>query len=249
MDKRKILDVVKKGAGITGASVGAAVGFLAGGPGAAAAAGALGVVIDHTLSEVASRVLSEREQTRIGAAAQSAILKIEALQQAGRKARADGFFDGERSEAEEIFEGCLLASKNSHEEKKAIYLGNLFANISFTTEVDKHQANRLISIANGLTYSQLCLLSIFRNKDKYQLRTNNFRDSQRTFKQVVVVQEAYSLDKDGIIIFEGQHTLGITDVNPGMARVQGIGLALYDLMDLDTIPAEDLADLVVQLSV
>ncbi|MBE9239958.1 hypothetical protein [Synechocystis salina] len=249
MKNTKARTLLNKGFSITGASIGSALGFLAGGPAGAAAAGALGVVIDQTLSEVASRLLSEREQSRIGATAQSAIVKIETLKKEGRKVREDGFFDGDRSSAEEVFEGCLLASKNSHEEKKAIYLGNLFASICFSIEIDKHQANRLISIANGLTYSQLCLLNIFKNKNKYRLKDTNFREAKLTFKHVVIIQEIYALDRDGIIIFEGQHVFGITDVKPNVARVQGIGFALYDLMDLASIPDTELAELVSFISV
>ena len=248
MDKEKILAIIKKGSGITGASLGAGIGFMAGGPLLAAAAGGIGVAVEHALFEVANRILSDREQARVGATAQTAISHIKLLQDLGKKVRDDDFFDGERSSAEEVFEGCLLAAKNSHEEKKSIYLGYLFANISFREDVDKHQANRLISVANQLTYGQLCLLSILNNKEEYSLRKGNFRNVQLTFKQVVVIQEIFSMENSGLIICEGQHTPGLTDVNPSVVRVQGIGLALYDLMLLKIIPKEDRDELAAHIS-
>jgi|SRR5690606_305634 len=248
MDKEKISAIIKKGSGITGASIGAGIGFMAGGPLLAAAAGGIGVAVEHALSEVANRILSNREQARVGATAQTAIFHIKLLQDLGKKVRDDDFFDGERSSAEEVFEGCLLAAKNSHEEKKSIYLGYLFANISFREDVDKHQANRLISVANQLTYGQLCLLSILSNKEEYSLKKGNFRNVKLTFKQVVVIQEIFAMENSGLIICEGQHTPGLTDVNPSIVRVQGIGLALYDLMFLKIIPKEDRDELAAHIS-
>ncbi|WP_025523808.1 hypothetical protein [Vibrio parahaemolyticus] len=245
----KVKKIVDKGAELTGSAIGAAIAFYAGGPLSAAAFGVVGTVVSQTLTEVANRTLSNREEVRVGATAQQAITIIELSKSMGKKIRNDDFFSGDvRSDAEEVFEGCLLASKNTHEEKKSIYLGNLFANICFRDDIDKHQSNRLIHIAEQLSYSQLCLINIFMNKQEYNLRQGNFRNIKTTFKQVVLLQEIYAMEQSGIMIIKDQHTPGITDVVPSRALVQGVGVALYDLMLLSSISKDECMDIAKHLS-
>lgn len=242
MDKAKWLTGIKKIAEITGAAVGGGAGILANGPLTAAAGGAIGVVIAQTITEVASRALSQREDIRIGLSARISIDRINELLEEGHKPRDDGFFDEERCIAEEVFEGCLMASKNSHEEKKALYLGYLFANLCFNNKISKDQTNRIVAIANRLTYSQLCILRAFIFEDIRSilpLINHDFTNNNATFEQIVVLQEIYELDVSGLAIIEDQHTFYFNQVTPSKVRTQGIGAALYELMELKKIPMED----------
>ena len=55
-------------------------------------------------NDVARRVLSPREEQRVGAVLVLAAGGVMANQTLGMTLRADGFFDGERSEADEIID-------------------------------------------------------------------------------------------------------------------------------------------------
>lgn len=86
--------------------------------------------------------------------------------------RQDDFFNkiNERSTADEILEGILLSAQREHQEKKVQFYGNLIANIAFDPSIDREQANFLIKLDESLSYRQICLLSLFVNKDKYKLK-------------------------------------------------------------------------------
>jgi hypothetical protein len=82
------------------------------------------------------------------------------------------FFDdafGERSADKEIFEGILIAAQREHQEKKLRFLGNLVANIAFHPEYDRAHTNRLIKVAEELTFQQLCILSLAGSEDHLRL--------------------------------------------------------------------------------
>ncbi len=110
-DRDKVKSLISAGSEIAGPTAGAAIGFLAGGPGGAALGGFLGVVIPKGLSDMTDRFLSSREKTRVGATAAFALAKIKMYRDSGKEPRNDGFFEdkGEgRTDADEIFEGVLL---------------------------------------------------------------------------------------------------------------------------------------------
>ncbi|ELY2855231.1 hypothetical protein SMC92_002267 [Cronobacter dublinensis] len=112
MDSAKRLIGIKKIAEITEAAVSGGTELLANVPLTAAAGGAMGVIIAQTVTEVASRALSQKEDIEIGLSARNSIDRISELLEEGHKPRDDGFFDEESSIAEKVFEGCLMASKN-----------------------------------------------------------------------------------------------------------------------------------------
>ncbi|MFH1662875.1 MAG: DUF456 domain-containing protein, partial [Chloroflexota bacterium] len=151
-NKDRIKSLISKGNKITGAASGGVSGFLIGGPVGAAIGGIIGVVVTETLSDMANRLLSDSEQTRIGAAATFAISEIESRLKCGQTPRNDGFFEDKksgRSNADEIFEGVLIKAKNEHEEKKVRILGNMFANIAFSPEFSIGEANHILQVAEG----------------------------------------------------------------------------------------------------
>lgn len=252
MENKKILSLLNKGSDIVGAGIGAGLAYAAGGPILAGLSGVLGVVVTHTLSEIANRELSNREQIRVGATAQHAISYIKLLQKSGKKIRNDGFFkEGSRSDAEEIFEGCLIVAKNSHEEKKTIYFGRLFANLCFRDDIDKNQANQLINIASQLTYSQFCWLSIFHNKDKYDLATKPFVFLKTSPSGFIMFKEISLLTEIGLYFGDTFDPVDLSFMRgemPRRTKLEGIVLILYELMNLAEIPQSDCEELAQHIS-
>jgi len=276
-DKDKVKSLISTGSDIAGAATGEALGFLTAGPGGAAFGGAVGVIISKVLSDIANRLLSNREKKRVGATATFALTKIKSRLDAGDKRRDDGFFEKKekrRSDAEEIFEGVLLKAKNEHEEKKAKILGNIFANTAFFPGFSAGEANHLLRIAESLTYREMCILSLVHRKEKIpeiKLRECSYVDDIRDEKKLYgrsqygtisnetmsMLQEAYEICHAGLMVCKVKHDevgeafwalLGWADVVPDDLELTEMGERFYQVMGLDDIPEEDVRQVARYLS-
>jgi hypothetical protein len=91
------------------------------------------------------------------------VSKIKEKIEKGENIREDNFFSKDpsnRSSFEEITEGVLLSAQKEHEEKKVRFLGNLIANISFNSSINRADANLYVNLAEALSYRQYCLLAL-----------------------------------------------------------------------------------------
>jgi hypothetical protein len=267
-----IKKLIKSGSAITGGAAGAAAGATLAGPlGAipgAAAGTASGILAEQVFevvgNEFAARVLGLREKNRIGATIIYARNAIRERFAAGEQLRNDGFFSQpqppnpacleipfiERPPADEIIEGALLAAQREHEEKKLPFVSNLLTSILFDPNIDKMQANLMIKISSNITYTQLCILRIFRCKENFpSLRDGNYRGGgQLGFKLISLLEEISDLWNQGILNCSGKANLSLTDVNPSKMNVQGIGVLLYNSMKLEKIDENDVKSVVSLLS-
>lgn len=144
----KVKDLaIDSGASVAGAGVGLAV---AGPPGAL-----IGAVVTPVLAEVLHRMLSAQEKTRIEKVAALSTKLIQEKLEKGDKPTANAH--GEK--VKELFEGTLLAAKDSYEEKKLPFIAQLFATAPFTNTPIENIVQSLIT-AEQLSYRQLCVLSV-----------------------------------------------------------------------------------------
>lgn len=249
-DDKNIENLVSAGADIAGAAVGGALGFIAGGPIGAASAGAMGVGVTRVLRDIATRILSTREATRVGATAAIAISSIKERLEHGEQLRNDAFFEsnnGTRSSADEVFEGTLLAARNSHEEKKAQYLGRLFANVAFDASCLPSEANYQLHVAESLTYAQFVLLQLFSKSDNWQkLRTTAYgAGAQVQYATISLLHSIHELCDLNLAIMlkpqEANHTIvmGINQICPSELNLAVGGLRLHSLLGLSTMPEEE----------
>jgi hypothetical protein len=247
-------ELIKDGTQLVGTGVGTAIGFAIGGPEGAMAGGMVSVGIGRALknvgSEISKRYLSPREKIRLGAVYIYAAEKININIKNGIELRKDDFFTEnlkERSTAEEIVEGVLQAAQKDHEEKKLPYYGNLLANIAFSPEVDRGNANLLVKIAGNLSYYQLCFLSIF-GQNSFNLRGDDYRSNlELKYDLLALLHEVYDLANLQLIGSESA-MLGIVDIAPGKLKLQGQGQLIFKLMELSKIPSDELAVLAEKLS-
>jgi hypothetical protein len=267
----KLRRLVAAGSQITGSTAGSAIGFLIGGPGGAALGGAAGAVLSTAIAEFSNRVLSDREQVRVGATAFYAIERIRARLGSGYELRQDGFFGATcqgRSDAEEVFEGVLLKAKNEHEEKKTQILGNIFANIAFMPGFSAAQANHLLRIAEALTYRQMCILALVERKhevDGVRLKTDSYgyprelHDPIAPHEVVSLLQEAFDLCRQGLLVNVDADTMHPNEVSivaltewneiaPDGLALTRLGLRFYQAMGLDDLPTGDLRSVARRLS-
>jgi uncharacterized membrane protein len=172
-----ISELIDIGSELTGSIAGSVIGLLVAGPVGSMVGSAASPLLTRILQDIGkdikNRVLSHREEVRVGATLTFAIQKIQDNLANGQSIRQDKFFRGElqeRAAAEEVLEGVVIASQREHEEKKIKFYGNLVANIAFHPEVSKEQANLLIKLGTSISYHQMCLLNLAVNKDSFKLK-------------------------------------------------------------------------------
>lgn len=251
-DQSKLAHLIDLGSDITGSGSGAICGFLIGGPIGAVAGAAVGPVVAKTIkkigTEIATRWLGDNEQRRVGTAIVYTTNKIDEKLNLGMELRDDDFFNeknNERSSAEEIVEGILLSAQREYQEEKIKLYSNLLANIAFSKDVDKSQANLLLKLANRLSYRQLCLLAILAEKQKFNIPEKK-KITKGTIKSDIssILQELYDMYLQGLLIPQGGgYWLQLTEISPGLCKLQGMGGTLFKLMELNGIDNKDLIDL------
>ena len=257
----KVIDIVETGTDIAGATTGAAFGLLIGGPSGALMGAAAGPAAARTLRGLAvefrERVLGPREEVRVGATISFASAKIKEKLENGEQPRQDDFFtdaQDDRATAKEVFEGVVLAAQREAEEKKVQLYGNLLANLAFDQNIDRGQANFLIRLGEDFSYRQLCLMSLFAQNtlvlggnNRLSLRTDSYRNDPSRLSNLdllALLQEAYDLYQRGIVNNGGDAMIAVADANPSEMSLYGVGVSLYNLMELWEVSYDDLRVLI-----
>jgi hypothetical protein len=247
-------ELINVGSDIAGGVATTAAGLVVGGPTGALAGAASGPLVIRALRwagrEVRDRLLSHREEVRIGGALAFAAEEIRIRSERGEVPRMDGFFDEEvspgRTPAEEILEGVLLSAERAYEEKKVPYIGKLYAGIAFDTTIDPKSANYLLTIANSLTWTQYLLLQVIA-----QNHTGALRLRETMFPpggQEGLIQLAHEMHELSQRAFVSQKRpdqqqaeviLSPVQITPQFLRVQGIGSIFFRIASLQNIPPHD----------
>lgn len=240
---------------IAGDAIAGALGFLAGDPFVAAVGAGCGVLMANAVrmvgEDILNRFLSEREQTRVLGVVAISANEINNRINNGEKLRDDNFFEKnnrKRSDAEEVVENIILKSQREPEEDKIQYLGYLLSNIAFDKNIGVHYAHQMIKTLEQLTYRQLCILKLSVNKNRFNLRNNDYRGQENfPIELTQLLYEYLDLYHRGLINFGGEVALGLADIIPGRTTVQGMGADIYNLTYLSKIPDAEIAPIVNQL--
>jgi hypothetical protein len=254
-DEDKLTDLINSGADITGGVAGGVIGFLLAGPVGAAIGGGSGPIVTSVLKkiglEIKERLISPREEIRVGATISYAIEKIKSRLDSGTSIRNDNFFNSsstKRSDADEIYEATILAAQREYQEKKLKYYGNLVANISFDPACDKAQANHLIRIVQELSWRQICIISLTARKSNFNLRNLNYiNQPTMSHAHVFLLDEIMELYNKSLIVFGNDFLMGMTGIHPSRMQLEGVGVHLHNMMELSTIPDQELEDIAVLL--
>ena len=248
MKSEKIVDYVTEYSGnvigtLAGAGIGAAVAGPPGVIGGALAGKTIEKLFEVIGNEIREKCLSKNE--RIGEVCLLAQKKIQDNLEKGHLLRDDSFYEGtdvDRSSAEEILEGTIFAAQRENEEKKLLYLANLYANINFDKIISRSMANQLIKIASDITYRQVIIMAII---GKYQLgivsepklRTTDFA-GLKGYENVSIAAEIYDLYRRNLI-FSKNAIIDSVGFTPSLLTVGGIGALLYNLMELSSVSLDD----------
>jgi hypothetical protein len=206
-----------------------------------------GVAISKSLvaagEEICDRILSPREKARVGAALAVSATRTQERLEAGDQVREDEFIrDGtDRPPIEQVTEGLLLAAQRAYDEKKVPFIGRLSANLNFRPDLDIQSASVLVRLADQLSYQQLCLLRLcYENVSGRPLQGGKATDKVKSPAHAALLSDFLELERAGFIYMNGNAVLGLTDIDPPNARLQLFGAHLYELMELDQIPTDDI---------
>ena len=184
---------------------------------------------------------TERFERRRGERAEAAFKKaIETLAtalDAGRAIRNDGFFglgdDETSSDAEQIFEGVLRASAESHESRKAERMGELYAYFALHVDVSAAHANFLLGLTERLTYQQLLLLGLLEDEGRPADIPDFDPTGFFTHAEMGIILELHDLAKEGLLVRDDHRVIAsFGDINPARLRTVLNGKVLVEAMNL-----------------
>ncbi|CAI3117517.1 hypothetical protein MWMV8_MWMV8_03082 [Acinetobacter calcoaceticus] len=148
----------------------------------------IGVLIataGETIADTLDRNMSQQEVIRTNKAYIYFVEKLESNLNQGFQIRDDDFFRfriGYRKQAEELFEGILIKSRNQYEEAKIEFFSNLYANGCVDTTLSPQMISLFISILDRLSFNHLDILnrfkilgqeSLWQSNDVYDLQKEN----------------------------------------------------------------------------
>jgi hypothetical protein len=283
-DNDRLKQVIDTGSNVIGAATGNLLGFLLADAPGAALGGAIGAsvtgVIKQVTLDVLKRTLSHREEIRIAATTAYITNEVQNRLNSGENLRNDDFFvrkdDNSSSNAEEIFEGVLLKSKNQNQEKKIKFISGIFTNAAFQDEISVAEANHILQVVENITYRQMCLLSLFERKNELEdINLLNISLSEMQDEEMVmsidllsILQETFQLHSLGLIARSNvvseqkdsfvsggigygvnyEAMFGLDDVAPNRMVLTNLGKRYFSIMNLSEIPIKDLKEVAMTLS-
>lgn len=254
----------------TSQALGALAGGIAGsaaGPAGMVGGAAVGYGAPKVLAGVGNkllgRILGPAEEERIATVFSLAAQEIIERINAGEEFRRDGFFqtdaDGS-TPAAELFEGTLKTAADSWEQAKLPYLAHFYASLSMRDDISPAYASALLQLAGDCTWRQLAALAAVEPDPPSITEEVNARLDPQPGHYAEPSEAIYvdlnALRRSELLGFgsangQGQDTnSGVTPdggrfsrANVTRAARTRVGQLLYEMMQLEKIPAEQLADI------
>lgn len=248
--KKRVMDVVGSmtGQGVSsgiGAGIGVAVAGPIGAIGGAVVGGLLQGLFDWGIAELVERQLSDSEKRKVSSFLDLAQKKIQDKMNEGKKLRDSEFFDAtenNRSSAEELLEGLLLTAQREYEERKIPYIANLYVNLCLDSSISLAVANSILKFAGELTYRELVILKcITICHSNANIHKKSAYNQVSGLEIISIATDVYTLYQKGIVYTVSTNfLLGPGSINPSDLVVNGVGAFIYQLMELQDLPHDDL---------
>jgi len=243
----KLKTIIEKGSEIGGSVTGAGIGLIIAGPIGALGGAAVGPLVAHVFkkigNEISEKVMSPREQARIGATYTLALEKIAESLQNGENIRQDDFFNGqnqERSYSETILEGTLLKARNEYEEKKIKFYSNFLANMCLDDTISFEKGNTLLRILEQLSYRQVAILAYFAGIES--LSTDRWMISFKDKSELGEFQDFYS----ELINLYNQQLLqqwgGGISMSVSSMGISPLGMTMCNLINSEEVDIKDVTE-------
>lgn len=243
----KLKKIIEKGSEIGGSVSGAVIGLAIAGPvgaiGGALVSPILTEIYRKVGFEVSERLISNREEIRVGATYSLAYSKIEKKIKKGEVPRNDDFMNSNnsnRSGAESILEGTLLKARNDYEEKKIKFYANFLANINFDSTISYEKGNTLLRIMEQLSYRQFTILAYIKRVDvlKSGKWMESFHDERNL--EILKYQDFYA----ELLDLYNHQLLKQAGAAIGMSissfKLSHLGNEVYNLLELENLDKEGL---------
>ncbi len=255
----KIRKFLEPASEVSGGLIATGVGLIFAGPAGAFAGSIVAPIFSRTCLGLYDRIMAYRDCARVGTAIIYSAMDIEERLSNGESLRDDGFINSEivRSSADEVLEGVILKSSTEHEEKKTKYYGYIFSTSAFDSRFSSENINHALSIAQRLTYRQLCLIYVFSQSQSFHLNDRSYQhlsEIEVRWELDVILSEAFQLYRENLIKCrmpndrDDEALLDMYDIHPALMRLTTFGKRIYDLMQLKKIPTEDIENIVKTLS-
>jgi hypothetical protein len=207
-------------------------------------------------TEYLDRRLSRRERLRVDTAITFAARKAYQRIMNGDQVRSDEFFQRnpqeDRAPSEEIAEAIALAVQREAEERKVRHIGFILGNLAFEASVDRVAANSFVRLAEDLSNTQMQLLALVDRNTDITLPPRAEQTAKRiSWKAASVSREFYDLgfSNKELILPKPEEGKGLPEniSVPADQQLTPLGAALSALMDLTTIPIEEVEDVAAAL--
>lgn len=237
--------MITAGAQLPGVALGASIGLATGDPALILSGATAGSLLSSIGGDVADRLLSPREEARIGGVLVAAAEQISYREADGQTVREDGFFEGSRSDGDEFVEGVLLAARDSFEERKVPHLGHLIATVAFAPELDPAAAHEALRTAEALSWREYCLLSILAQPDAFPMPDRRF-GTPTSWPEWAIKRSLDELTESKRLVYYRSVTteefeLPSFDLNLSGVQLSSAAILLRDALNLKSIPRSELA--------
>lgn len=207
-------------------------------------------IISSIANELDQSRLSDLEVMRVSEVMGISMKKISDNLQDGKKLREDSFFTNSEensSDGEVVFEGIIVSAQREYEGRKLKYYGNLLANLGFREDVSRPEAIQLIQLAERLSYRQYIILSVVGQSHFMKAYNSNMEFLKKTafatnpngnfvgYDEISVYQDIFEMYRIGIINGGGNIFLELGHIIPSRLNLQGVGVRLFELMELDKL--------------
>jgi len=242
----KLHRALTMGIDLVGSGVGGALGVVLGGDAVSSAISSMtGTSIAAVGRDVASRLLSPRQEARIGVVFLHAGASIKAKEVMGRKIREDDFWKGDHSHGSEFAEGVMLTAMDTFEERKIPYLANVLANVATDDGVDPATANLAIRLSRNLSWMEMCIIAIVMRADDFPLPQRT-RYVPTGWDEWTVSNAVNQISGDsGLLQYKQPKPTDEEFISGLDLRLSALGLSnsgqlVGGLMQLNEIPADDI---------
>lgn len=189
-----------------------------------------------------SKRLTEQECLRLGISYNTAIDGINARIKMGYSIRKDSLFEENiLCKAHVILEASMRNTIEDSEYEKSVCYGRFMANVPFAEEYSPSALMLLNQIIRQVSYKELCLIACCYKKPAFNCDViDRYIRSKRDIDASEIFNYFIHMKNLGVFITEPPFVLGS---NIGKIRLSFSGEALYELLELQLIPDEDMEGL------
>lgn len=232
-----------------------AIGLLlnAAGPEGAFIGAAAGPVVAGVANDLATRIMSQKEEHRLGAVMIFAMESMKQIQDGGGQIRNDRFWASANDfngPGEEVVEAVLIAAQREPQEKKLEYLGCLLAQIAYHEEISVETAMWMVNTAERLTWTQYMLISMIGRNEQFELGAIEVGRGINSWKGWAIHEEIKAMGPFGLNIMgaPGKKTpnLGLELFNMDLAdfKLGNGGRLLYEFLGVGDISTQEIEGLI-----